>query len=190
MFTNNYKLFKLYTFKSAVTYFNATDLTGTSFRWYYTNASYAFGDLGRNMRYARCRTLLTGESNAGTGGVDLTYSGVYFGTGSTPATEDDYTLESPITSGLSIDNSAAAVVQEINDAGQWLLSSRYILTNTTDQEIVIREVGLFGAALLDSNDVSKTSTWKLALLERTVLSEPITIAPGKAKLVTYKVVYG
>lgn len=141
-----------------------------------------FTGIGQYILKARCRTLAenTGTSSAP---IERTYPGVYFGSGSTPASKNDYTLESPITSGLSISNPSSLMYKEKN--GKHSYSAEFILKNTTDADINIYEIGLYGQVGYYG------SSYMLypCLYERTVLDEPITIPAGESKLVTYKITF-
>lgn len=139
-------------------------------------------DIGGAMNNPRCQEISTSNT--------LNYSvakvnnmGVYFGTGSTPASLTDYTLESPITKGLAFAGGIEKVPAYKNGKGEVIAS--YIVTNTSDAEISIWEIGCF----VPTQDGSNTSSYAMIMLERTVLTEPITIPAGEAKMVTYKVVF-
>ena len=112
-------------------------------------------------------------------------SGLRFGSGSTPATKEDYCLASPITSGLAF--SKGSLLWDKNTPGKYIAKASHVLTNTSEVEINIYEVGLF-CTCYASTSLSSPVTYS-ALFERTVLPEPITIAPGEAKLVTYKLTF-
>lgn len=109
--------------------------------------------------------------------------GTYFGSGITPATVDDYTLESPITSGLSASSGGAALWKE-ND-GLYVYEQRYLLTNTSDANITINEIGQIRTVVYSE---TTAKYWHSpVLMDRTVLDEPIYIAPGETRLVTYRI---
>lgn len=129
------------------------------------------------MDYGRCRQLPTTYASSSSGA----YPGVYFGTGSTPASKADYTLESPITSGLSISSGTRLYADEGNGVHSY--HATFVVKNTGSAEINISEIGLF------SSVNSSTSKFYCVLMERTVLDAPITIAPGETKLVTYKLTF-
>lgn len=149
------------------------DCVGTSFsgQMYYTRD----GFLGW-MTASRCKRLPTTYSSSASGAG----GGVYFGTGSTPATWNDYTLESPITSGLTT-SSGGRLTERSGDTYSYLVT--YTLYNNTDADINIYEVGLFSPVSY------RDDQHYLALMERTVLTEPITIPAGESKLVTYKITF-
>jgi hypothetical protein len=106
--------------------------------------------------------------------------GVYFGSGATPAAKSDYTLEAPITSGLSVTNQDVFTAKDLSDGSmEW--SCSYVLQNTTSESITIREIGIVTPVGLNS------SNYYCILMERSVLSNPVTIPAGEAYLLTYKI---
>lgn len=106
------------------------------------------------------------------------YPPVRFGSGTTPATVDDYKLESAYVSGLTI-ISTTSIKQSLKD-NVITREYSYILKNTTSTDKVIGEIGLFYQSYYGS-----TSTSAKFLVERTVLDEPVTIAPGGTGTVVY-----
>lgn len=110
------------------------------------------------------------------------YSGLYFGTGRTPATKEDFRLEAQITSGITAQ--AGSVLEYASDDNQYVLYVDVVLTNESEAEIAIGEIGLFLPA-----SPSSGNKWAGVLMERTVLDEPAVIAPGKSKLITYKLTF-
>ena len=102
-------------------------------------------------------------------------NGICLGSGTTPATVNDYNLESRITSGLS------ASVAQSNDENN---DPVYIIaiTNTSNEAITIAEVGMIGQLYQGTNNSST-----MVLYERTVLDTPITIEAGGIGQVTYTI---
>lgn len=177
MFTNNYIEYQKALFKSGDpqeigTLTDWLNRTGT----HYMSAKMG---LGGWMKIANCRTQITGNVRYYTS----TYAGVYFGTNPTPATRDDYNLKSIITSGLAITNPTA--LRESTDGnGKYTISADFIVNNVSGNEININEVGLF----VPFNDGYRGDV-ALALMERTVMDEPISIPPGEFKVVTYSITF-
>lgn len=136
------------------------------------------GDLGAFLNQVRCSAFPTSISTASTISNTTSVFGVWLGRGNTPATLADYKLENPITSGLLITNQGQYKFSEEN--GVWTYLSSAILTNTTSEDIIIWEIG-FVTAL-----AAATKAWYPVLMERTVLTEPITVPAGGAKLLTLK----
>lgn len=181
MFTKNYDNYKLLMFfggdspggSPKVLTFTAVD----GYTWgdsYYAYASNSYNGLGYYLPKATCAAMETGTRSTVGGGV-------YFGSGSAPATKEDHCLQSPITSGLSIINPPKCSFTEDGN-GQKVFSANYVLTNTSDAEINIYEIGLFMTI-----SQSSSAYYRRVLAERTVLTEPITIPVGESKLVTYKI---
>lgn len=105
-------------------------------------------------------------------------SGVFLGTGNTPATIDDYRLAGDIVSGFTYNSN---VVSESDNDGL-TLTANYTITNTSDAEIVIAEIGI----IQNTSVGTKNANYKM-LLERTVLESPITIPAGGVGQVTYTI---
>ena len=123
--------------------------------------------------------------NSNSGNSIITPYGVYFGTGNTQETVDDYALESLITEGLTITNQET--VHESTDGnGNYTFSASYILQNTSGEDITIREVGMYGN---ETYYYSATYYNYPILHERQVLASPVTIPAGEAKMFTYKVTF-
>lgn len=184
MFTKQYKLYRYMMFRATLQ--GITNAAGTS-----VTASPACswqGDFGNGMALARCNDYngengINGEyTSSSTGGANKI--GIFFGSGSTPPTEDDYRLDVPITTGLSITNSG--LLFEDKGDGKYIFQANYTAKNTTAEEITIREIGYFGE--IGRGSGSKYY-YSYALFERTVLDEPIVIAPGTSKIVTYTLTF-
>lgn len=105
--------------------------------------------------------------------------GVRIGSGATPATADDYTLENLILSGISIVNPSGVSVSAEKDGVS--ATATYAVANTGNTAIEINEIGLYGEVFTNN------SSTHLALLDRTVLESPITINPGESKTLTYTI---
>lgn len=103
---------------------------------------------------------------------------VYFGKGTTPATLDDYKLESRITSGMTINEQS--IISSLVDNVVTKKAS-YILKNTSSSDITIGEIGIYRPIFYGTGSVT------YFLLERTVLDEPITIPSGGTGTVTYTI---
>ena len=184
MLTKNYKLYREMMFRCSARYI--TNSAGTSVQAY--PACSFQGDFGNGMALARCNDYygengINGEyTSSSSGGSNKL--GVFFGSGSTPPTEDDYCLDVPITTGLSITN--GTLMSEDKGDGKYIFQANYTVYNTTTEEITIREIGYFGE--IGRGSGSKYY-YSYALFERTVLDEPIVIAPGTFKIVTYTMTF-
>ena len=107
-----------------------------------------------------------------------TWKGTWFGTGSTPATVDDYMLESPIKDGsLTFNNATAITVADNSD--HLLCGITYSVTNTGETDQAVSEIGVF------SCDTDSGTT--ITLLDHTVLAEPIVIRAKQTVPITYEI---
>lgn len=188
MFTNNY-----ITFRNMMFFGNTGTLktpANTSFTAQYVAASnsnsyngYPF-DLGYSMRTGRCNAIPIELYKGNYGYVNYSQHGVYFGSGTTPAAKTDYTLEAPITSGLTITNPSTYLLDN-DGAGKYTYSMPFILTNTTSTDIVINEVGLFTPQYYYNS--SSNYGYYICLMERTVLDTPVVVPARDSVLFTYKI---
>ena len=103
-----------------------------------------------------------------------TSNGVVVGSGDTAATENDYDLETQITAGLTAGNSTVNITTD--NAGKIALEINATLSNTTESDIVIREIGLIqGIIATTTLGGNAGSTIRYVLLDRTVPATPITV---------------
>lgn len=118
------------------------------------------------------------QGNIGNVITSLGYSksGVAFGTGTTEPALDDYTLSGNIVSTLT--PSSETTITHTADFSS--LTCVYTLSNTGDADVTIAEVGLFSTPITNSG-------YRICLLERTVLDEPVTIPAGGVGRVTYTI---
>jgi len=116
--------------------------------------------------------------------LDEAADGISIGTGTAPESEDDYNLEQTITSGVS------ATITGISYGAEnpWFPFVKYDLTitNTSENTLVVTEVGY--KQTLNATRVigSRSREAAVLLLDRCVLDTPVTIAPGDAGIVTYR----
>lgn len=103
--------------------------------------------------------------------------GVFFGSGTTPPTINDYCMESVIATELTIAKPSAVSLNETDD--YWEMSVTYGISTSSGK--TISEVGLF-AAYNKTTDLSKS-----VMIDRTVLETPIVIPAGQSKQVTYTI---
>lgn len=101
---------------------------------------------------------------------------VLFGNGTTPATVNDYKLESEIITGISVAYPSSVTTEQTDN---------YILWTATfgvkaSVETTISEIGLFSQAYTANGPVT-------SLVDRTVLDTPITIPAGQSKQITYTI---
>lgn len=118
------------------------------------------------------------------------YWAMVVGTGTTPADNDDYCLESDITSTLS--NASNTKNFGVSDSGEYVARFNCSFTNNTNSDITISEVGI-KATFCNLNDATQTPTTsgnmsqKQVLLIRKVLDTPVTIGVGATEIITLEV---
>ena len=140
-------------------------LSGTS----YSSPYYGWG-VRQGMRYGRTGAPKSGSAQG---------YGVYFGTGTTPAALTDITMEAP-ASNIDV-TSPSDIVWSVFDS-YYEMSSTFGVRNTSSPEsCAISEIGLF----IQHQSSSSSSGGKTIMVEHTVLSEPITLAPLESKHITY-----
>lgn len=107
--------------------------------------------------------------------------GIHVGTGDTAATENDYTLASLITAGLS----GVITLSKGMDANDCpYVTYNLVLTNSTSADIVVKEIGMFqqescGASAGATSGLSN----RVFMVDRTVLDTPVTVpANGNAAI--------
>lgn len=105
--------------------------------------------------------------------------GIQLGNGITPATYDDYKLESTIVSGLTLVSQSGTLKQAtIYDSETHHISSErtYTINNSSSNSITVSEVGIY--APFDSSG-------NCCLIYRDVFS-PVTLAPGESIIISFK----
>lgn len=153
-----------------------------------TSRNTAFWDAGfiKWMGKANCREILATHTTSASNTMadHLVSPGIYFGAGSTPASKSDHTLASPITTGLSLTVGTPYLTSR-DDVYTYKVC--HVARNHTDAEINIYEIGLF--VPIEINGDTSRLKWYNILIERTVLSSPITILPGEAKAIEYSITF-
>ena len=104
-------------------------------------------------------------------------SNIVLGGGNTPPTENDYKLEQPITSGIT---ASAASASQINyNDGVMAHSYDYVLTNTTNEDRIIREYGTATSVASSGSENANVNTnaanIAMVLMSREVLAEPLMV---------------
>ena len=105
--------------------------------------------------------------------------GISLGSGSTPAAETDYALESIITSGIST-SIITAMQQDSNGNPQTI--DTITVTNTGSSDITIGEIGM-------TVTPKNSGTLIYVLVDRTVLDSPITIPANESAVITYTITH-
>ncbi len=104
------------------------------------------------------------------------YQYVRFGNGTTPATVNDYKLESQIDSGITVANPSTVTTEQTDSYISWTVTFGV----SASVETTISEIGLISKAYITNGDTA-------TLVDRTVLDEPITIPAGQSKQITYTI---
>lgn len=97
------------------------------------------------------------------------------GTGTTTPTEDDYELQT-----VNIDISCDTVV--VGNSANYTKTYTATFSNPTNSDITVTEVGLYANIMYNS----RSESYMEVLLDRTVLTTPITIPAGESKAITYE----
>ena len=118
----------------------------------------------------------------------LTFSGcgVFFGSGNTAATIDDYKLEGTILTNCTCSYTDGSYFE--SDGSSSTNRFTYTITNNNDTDITIGEIGLFCEYHNPSKKSYSTYDHVYYMFERTALENPIAIpANGGVGQVTYAV---
>lgn len=110
--------------------------------------------------------------------------GIVIGTDGTTPTIRDTQLGSMITSGVSM--SLASTKHGCDAPGIPYVEYKISVTNTGSDPITIREIG-YRQKMCYENSSSASSRTYLVLLDRTVLTEPLTIQAGDSGIIDYKI---
>lgn len=97
------------------------------------------------------------------------YSNIIVGSGTTPVTPSDFQLEQEITTGLS----SPSITRSWNST-EGYLTYRKNMTNSSDTELVISEIGLTWGVIPASG-----ASYYQVLVYREVLDTPLVVQPGE-----------
>lgn len=112
-------------------------------------------------------------------------AGISIGTGDAAATEEDYNLESTITSGVNL--ALSETIPGCDAPGNPYLLYKITVTNTGSAELTVREIGYKQTVkCVSAPGDTSVSTNKVCLLDRTVLDTPLVIQSGDAGVIYYK----
>lgn len=162
-----------------------TDING-SIR--YTNGSQYTSSGNASIITTQLRSVTGSSSN-------YAQNGFAIGSGSTPPTENDYTLENQIYGTITASSVTNTFTVE-DDNTKSVLTRNWTITNNTGAEIVIREMGIFRntnsvatrGGEISSYSSSNAQACACVMTDRIVLGEPVTIPNGEARIVSYKFV--
>lgn len=111
--------------------------------------------------------------------------GICFGSGNTPASENDYSLESRITEGLRGVLSLDADNRSLDENGVLQDYMLITLTNTSNEIQTISEIGMTASAYATKSFNYGSDSGYIFLIDRTVLTTPLILAPNESGLITY-----
>ena len=108
---------------------------------------------------------------------------IVLGSGNTQPTEDDYILTNKITSGLTV--GSVTVNLNIDSDGNPYKEFIFLVTNTSQDAISIREIGYVGQ--LDAPDTVGSNSTSISsyLLDHSLLDTPVTIQPSESSAIKY-----
>ena len=197
MFLRNwYTLFKICCYGRSKNAKSVVDTSGTKFAVY--NDGFTYSDRNEPRYSPTAPTSCFPQSNHSTtngairgstlDGYDSpeNTAAVFFGSGIRPVSLDDYCLESVHTNSISISDDIG-VTRSISDSENSVtVEYSYLIENVSDEDILIAEIGL----CVPMNSFSSPYTYNHpVLIDRTLLTEPVTITPGNTEVVTYTITY-
>ena len=109
-------------------------------------------------------------------------STIRIGSGTTPATINDYNLESMLSSGFTSTISKEYGLDSDNNP---YVTFTIAVSNTSSSAMTIGEIGLFLGFGASSTQYATSQTSSTVMVDRTVLDSPITIPAGEAATITY-----
>ena len=110
-------------------------------------------------------------------------AGIILGSGNAAPTEDDYTLQTPITSGLSVTITQS---RGLDGSGNPYITFNLAITNTSSATVIIREIGYIQSLYTTTASGSSSGAGRRAfLIDRTVLPAAASIPAGGNGVITY-----
>lgn len=151
----------------------------------YTGARYTSGSIINTFSNIGTN-LMNNVKTTAFGAYSSSVNGVWFGSGTTPPSADDYSLSGNMVKDFT---HSVSLQTTRNDNGSVTMTATYSLTSTASTDIVIGEIGMFICTLgvLEGSTVSN-KTYPV-LIDRAVFPTPITIPPGGFGQVVYTFTY-
>lgn len=113
-------------------------------------------------------------------------AGFRVGTGTTPPTENDYSLEAQITSGIT--GVVTRVYEAKSDYSGWVIKATLLITNAGAEPITITEIGAFDYIRANTaQNATGQGNQRLFMVDRSLLAVPITIPAGESGAIEYSV---
>lgn len=124
----------------------------------------------------------------GTLTTDKYSSGISIGTGDSPESKYSNNLDSTITSGVTL--TLTSTKAKIN--GQYrVLEFTFTITNTGSEQLIVKEVGykqrVYVGRYIGDTTTSTSAASIVFLVDRTVLTTPLTIQAGDAGILKYAI---
>lgn len=144
-----------------------------------------FTDVNGSQRFAGNKTISSHYPSAYIGNTIINgkTNGIVIGSGVTPATVDDYFLESQITTGFS----SSIVATKTYENGTVKTNYDVTITNTSSTSISVGEIGVVITVTAANSANASTTSSAYCLLDRTVLTTPVVIAPEDFETIRYTV---
>ena len=117
------------------------------------------------------------------------WSGVSFGSGTTPPTLNDYKIES-IFNNEQITATRTFVTRGLDTNNKPYMELTYVVTNKADTNITVSEIAVVSNNIVVCNEYSSNPSWvgqNDILIDRTLLDTPVTISSGDSASIKYKI---
>ena len=115
--------------------------------------------------------------------TDYTGAGVQLGSGTTPATENDYRIETPIG---STNVAVAVTAQNVLDNDDLCVQYDILVTNNRSSDLTIAEIGYAQTIAVTDSKGSTSPSSSVVLFDRTVLDTPVEIPAGEQGTIRYR----
>lgn len=115
--------------------------------------------------------------------TNMNNPGIVLGSGDVAATEEDYTLQAQITSGITV---TPTILTGLEEDGSPYLEYSLVIANNGANTVSIREVGYLQNLYIATTYESTSGTRRAFLLDRTVLATPVVILAGENGVVKYR----
>lgn len=113
--------------------------------------------------------------------------GIFFGSGTTEPTEDDYTIETPLNNNFINANIVPSAVNVWNTYdGAVVVDTTFDVQNKLSSEVTISEIGLFSYP----GSGNQTSALKSIMIDHTLFESPVTFAANETKPILYRLRIG
>lgn len=114
-------------------------------------------------------------------------SGIVLGSGTTAPTENDYHLETQITSGIAV--TVSGITRGVDSSDRLYMEVTLNVSNTSSSDITIAEVGLVsGNIMCASSSTSSSVGANNVMIDRTLLDSPVTIIPSGSAAIKYRII--